>query len=173
MNLTIKTKDEALKAIEELKDFIKGQDEEWVTVDYSVISKETFDKYGAKPFQIMKRKMRNDKGEVWNNINYFDAIKEAEKRGYRLPSIQEQLVLMDAYKEKYPNNASVYHKGFLGIEELSYEESVYCEWVYANKYVGFLRGGSWGNGGNAGVETLTLDYTPGIASSSIGFRCAR
>ena len=38
---------------------------------------------------------------------------------------------------------------------------------------GFLRGGGWGNGADAGVESLNLNYTPGSAGYSIGFRCSR
>jgi len=173
MKLKINTKEEALKAITDLQEYIKGQDEEWVTIDYSVIPKETFDKYGAKPFQIMKRKMRNDKGEVWNNINYFDAIKACEEKGYRLPTIQEMLVLLDAYKEKYPNNADINHESFLGIEELAYKEDVYLEWIYVNKYIGATRGGYWYYGSYAGVETLYLNYGPSGTNNNLGFRCAR
>jgi len=147
-------------------------DENWIKVDYSVIPKATFDKYGVKPFEIMERKMRKD-GKVWNNINYFDAVKEAQKLGYSLPTIQQQLVLLDAYKEHFPNNASIRHEEFLGIKELSYDEDVCYEWVYCNEYIGFLRGGYWGDGTNAGVETLALDDTPGSTSYYIGFRCAR
>ena len=173
MKLNITTKQEAENAIIELQKYIKGKDIEWVSIDYSVIPKETFDKYGAKPFQIMKRKMRDENGRVWNNIDYFNAIKEAEKLGYRLQTIQEHLVLLDAYKEKHQDDASIHHKEFLGIEELSYGEDVCYEWVYANQYIGFLRGGSWGNGGDAGVETLVLNNAPGYTSSHIGFRCTK
>ena len=42
-----------------------------------------------------------------------------------------------------------------------------------NGPVGFLRGGNWNNGGNAGVETLNLNNAPGNTNSNIGFRCAR
>ena len=37
----------------------------------------------------------------------------------------------------------------------------------------FIRGGNWNNGGNAGVETLNLNNTPGNTNNNIGFRCAR
>jgi prepilin-type N-terminal cleavage/methylation domain-containing protein len=38
---------------------------------------------------------------------------------------------------------------------------------------GFLRGGSWNNSTNAGVLTLTLNITPSLASSGLGFRVSR
>lgn len=173
MKYNIKTKEDALKAIDELKDFVKGDDNiEWVTIDYSKIPQEYFEKYGVKPFQIMKKKMRNDEGNVWNNISYFDARKEAEKRGWRLPNIREQMMLLDFYSStvKEPN---VYDNEFLGIEELSYSEDVNHEWIECNEKVAFLRGGYWNNGTIAGVETLTLYNTPSYTGSSIGFRCAR
>ena len=37
----------------------------------------------------------------------------------------------------------------------------------------FLRGGYWGDGGNAGVLTLTLNYAPSTALTLIGFRVSR
>ena len=166
------TKKEALKQIKELEKYIESCDknEEWVNIDYSVIPKETFEKYGGKPFQIMKCKMR--KGDkVWNNITWFDAKKEAENLGYRLPSIQEMLVLLDAYKEKYPNNADIHHNEFLGIEELSYGESVSYEWIDAP--VPVTRGGDWGDGTTAGAFTLYLLWVPSSAYYNVGFRCAR
>jgi len=172
MKLKIETKEEALKAISELQEYIKGQEEKWIKIDYSVISREIFDKYGVKPFEIMERKMRKD-GNVWNNINYFDAVKEAKKLGYSLPTIQQQLVLLDAYKEKYPNDASIYHNEFLGIKELSNDEDVCYEWIYCNEYLGFLRGGNWGNGGSAGVGALNLNNGSGRTGTGLGFRCAR
>ena len=111
------TKQQALNQIEELKKYIEEYDnEEWVKIDYSVIKKELFDKYGVKPFKIMKRKMRDENDELWNNINYFDAQKEAKKRGYRLPNVREMLLLMEAYKEE-KQKVSYEDKEFLGIEE--------------------------------------------------------
>jgi hypothetical protein len=44
-------------------------------------------------------------------------------------------------------------------------------WIYSGR--GFIRGGNWNNGGNAGVETLNLNNTPGNTNNNIGFRCAR
>ena len=146
------------------------KDEDWVMIDYSVIPKEIFDKYGAKPFQIMKRKMRKD-GEVWANITWSEAKEEAKKLGYRLPSIQEMLVLLHAYKEKYPTNANVKHDEFLGIEELSYDQDVNYEWIDAP--VPYIRGGYWGSGANGGVFTLYLLCVSGNQSSSVGVRCVR
>src|SRR3990167_3115613 len=146
-------KEQAIKQIQELQKFIKEIDEsnDWIKIGYGKIPKETFDKYGAKPFEIQRIKMRNSKGEVWNNISWPDAKKETEKLGCRLPSVQEMLVLMDAYKKEYPNNADVNHKEFLGIEELSYQENVRYEFVDAP--VAFVRGGGWGYGSNAGPFT--------------------
>ena len=167
-------KKEALQKIEELKKFVEEVDkqEDWIKIDYNVIPKEVFDKYGAKPFEIMKRKMRDSDGNVWNNINYFDATKEAEKLGYRLPTIQEMLTLLDWYKQK--NKTVSYHdKDFLGIEELSFDEDVYYEWIKALDDVCFLRGGHWADGSYAGLFSLALYYAPSYSSSYIGFRCAR
>ena len=167
MNLT---KQEALTKIEELRKYISNQEQEWVKIDYSIIPKEVFDLYGAKPFEIMKRKMCKD-DTVWNTINFYDAKKEAEKLGYRLPTIQEILTLLHAYKIKYPDNASVYHNEFLGIEELSYSESVCYEWIDAPS--AFLRGGNWNDGANGGVFALYVSAAPSSASTTVGFRCAR
>ena len=76
----------------------------------------------------MKLKVREN-GKTIANITWSDAKKKAEDMGYRLPSIQEMLVLLDAYKQKFLNNADYRHKEFLGIEELSYDEKVYYEWI--------------------------------------------
>jgi len=166
-------KQQALSKIEELKQFVEELDkqQEWVKIDYSVIPKELFEKYGCKPFEIMKRKMR--KGEdTWNNINYFDAQKECEKLGYRLPNIQEMLMLLEFYKQER-KKVSCYDKEFLGIEELSYDEDVCYEWIYCLKDCGFFRGGSWGTGSSAGAFALRLNYAPSSTYNCIGFRCAR
>ncbi|MFA6495366.1 MAG: SUMF1/EgtB/PvdO family nonheme iron enzyme, partial [Candidatus Paceibacterota bacterium] len=42
----------------------------------------------------------------------------------------------------------------------------------ANSY-GFVRGGYWSNGANAGVEALGLPYSPGSTYYNVGFRCVR
>ena len=166
-------KQQALEKIEELKKFIEECDKEegWVKIDYSVIPKEVFDRYGAKPFEIMKQKMRNKKGNVWNNISWFDAKKEAEKLGYRLPSIQEMLVLLHVYKQEYSDNADAHHKEFLGIEELSCDEDVNYEWIDAPSPC--YRGAYWSNGSVAGAFTLSLSWGTGYTNFSVGFRCAR
>ena len=167
-------KNEALKKIEELKVFVEQCDrkEDFVTIDYSVISKEKFEKYGVKPFQIMKRKMRND-DKVWANITFNDAKKEAEKAGMRLPGLNEMLLLLDSYKEKYPDNASCNHKEFLGIEELSYNEEVCYEWIDSLSVIPFLRGGDWSNGSYAGAFALNLAWSGGNTINNVGFRCVR
>jgi hypothetical protein len=38
---------------------------------------------------------------------------------------------------------------------------------------GFIRGGNWNNGSNAGVLTLNLNNGPGNTNSNIGFRVSR
>jgi hypothetical protein len=166
-------KQEALAKIEELKKFVEEVDnqEEWIKIDYNIIPKEVFDKYGAKPFEIMKRKMRKD-GEVWNNINYFDANTEASKIGYRLPTIQEMLVLLDWYKQKN-EKVSCYDKEFLGIEELSYDEDVCYEWIAMTNEIGFIRGGVWADGSYAGLFFLNLYNAPSNSYTNIGFRLSR
>lgn len=166
-------KNEALQKIEELKKYIAKCDEndEWVKIDYSVIPKEVFDKYGAKPFEIMKKKMRNTDGKVWDNIKFEDAKKEAEKLGYRLPKIQEMLVLLDWYKQEKGDNASDHDNEFLGIEELSYDEDVCYEWI--DSPVICTRGGNWDNGSDAGSFALDLDWSTGNAGYNVGFRCSR
>ena len=165
------TKIEALAKIEELKQFIQSQEnEEWVTIDYSKIPKEVFDKYGAKPFKIMKKKMRDSKGEVLNNITWKNAKTEAQKLGYRLLAIQEILVLLHVYKEKYPDNADINHDEFLGIEELAYKHDVCYEWIDAP--CPCVRGGSWYSGSVAGVFATGLGWYTGDTSVAVGFRCA-
>lgn len=41
-----------------------------------------------------------------------------------------------------------------------------------NGLSGFLRGGNWNNGSNAGVFALNLNNSPGNQNNNIGFRCA-
>ena len=51
---------------------------------------------------------------------------------------------------------------------------IYSDGTASNATIyGFLRGGYWNVGGYAGVETLSLNITPGYTDISIGFRCAR
>ena len=144
--------------------------DEWVTIGYDQIPKETFDRYGAKPFQIMKRKMKKD-GKVWAKISWTDAKKEAEKLGLRLPHITEMLVLLDAYKKEKGEKASVHDRDFLGIEELSYDEVVNYEFIDGPSV--FLRGADWADGSGAGAFALGLDWSTGNTYGYVGFRCAR
>ena len=97
--------------------------------------------------------------------------KEAEKIG-RLPNIQEMLLLLEAYKEQN-DDVSRDDEEFLGIEELSYDEDVYLEWIECLDDIAFLRGGYWYNGAAAGVFVLSLHLSPADLDSNIGFRCAR
>ncbi len=130
----------------------------------------TLSKYGVKPFKIMKKKMRKD-GKVWNDINFTDAQKEAEKLGYRLPDLREILALLEHYRNSN-KSVSIHDKSFLGIEELSYDEDVCYEWVDMMG-VGFLRSGVWAYGTDAGVFTLVLyNSAPGYSGYIVGFRCA-
>jgi len=46
-------------------------------------------------------------------------------------------------------------------------------WINADGYRGFIRGGGWAYGSNAGLFTLALSFAPSLTSGSIGFRCAR
>ena len=166
-------KQQALTKIHELDQFVANLDNEqdWVKIDYSKIPREVFEKYGAKPFEIMRTKMRNSGGEVWNNISYTDAKKEAEKLGYHLPSIQQMLVLLDWYKHEKGDNVSCHDKEFLGIEELSYDEDVCYEWIDSPAICS--RGSSWGDGSAAGPFALYLGLSTGSAFYNVGFRCAR
>ena len=168
-------KSQALQKIEELKKFVEQceQNEEFVTIDYSVIPKEKFDKYGVKPFQVAKKKARNEKGEVWNNISFSEAKAEAKKMGGRLLTLNEILLLLDAYKDVHQNDASCYHKEFLGIEELSFNESVCYEWIDSLSVVPFIRGGDWDGGSYAGLFTAYLVWSGGASDYAVGFRCAR
>ena len=135
------------------------------------LPKEVFDRYGAKPFEIMKRKMRRPDGTVWNVISFNDAKAEAQKLGYHLPSIQEHLVMLDWYLHEKGEKSSIYDKEFMGIEELSCNETVCFEWI--DGPTTFIRGGNWNGGSFAGVETRYLSAAPGSAGSRVGFRCAR
>ncbi len=162
------TKKEVLKNLEQVKKYLKEieGDEEWVEINNENCP--TLSKYGAKPFRIMKKKMRKD-GEVWNNINLEEAKKACKERGCRLPKIQEMLALLDHYKSTN-KKISYDDKEFLGIEELSYEEDVTCELI--DGPISFLRGGYWDVGEDAGAFALVLDAVPGGRYDSIGFRCA-
>ena len=164
-------KNEALQKIEELKNFIKQEETKWVKIGYDQIPKELFDKYNVKPFEIQKRKMRKD-GEVWNEINYFDAQKECEKLGYRLPDMRKMLMLLEHYKN-VNKEVSYNDKEFLGIEELSYEEDVCYEWIHNLQDVAFLRGGGWDDGASAGVFALYLGDAPTNSRASFGFRMCK
>jgi prepilin-type N-terminal cleavage/methylation domain-containing protein len=50
---------------------------------------------------------------------------------------------------------------------------IYSEGATDGNTYGFIRSGNWGNGSDAGVETLILSFTPGFTNAGIGFRCAR
>jgi len=160
----------ALEDIQAGDPFIIENQRKWIKVDYTIIPKEVFDRYGAKPFEIMRQKMRKG-GEVWNNISWNDAKTEAQKLGYRLPSIQETLVLLDWYKHEKGESVSCEDKKFLGIEELSLDEDVCFEWIDAP--VPCLRGANWLNGSSAGAFSLRLNWGTGGAGYNVGVRCAR
>ena len=173
------TIEERLKKLEEtvaeLKPAISAPNldpngDEWVTIGYDQVTKETFDRYGAKPFQIMKRKMKKD-GKVWADISWTEAKAEAHKLGLRLPNVTEMLVLLDFYKKEKGDKVSIYDGDFLGVEELSYRETVNYELIDGPSPI--LRGGNWSNGSHAGVFTLNLDWSGGNTGSNVGFRCAR
>ena len=168
----MKIKDKINKLEKEIEVLKKQmQEKEWVTIDYSVMPKELFVKYGIKPFKIMRKKMRDEDGEVWNCINFFDAKKECEKRGYRLPDVREMLALLEYYKNTQ-KKVSVNDKEFLGIEELSYDEDVCYEWI-EGAGCAFLRGAPWDRGAHAGLFPLYLSLGPSDSGSNIiGFRCA-
>jgi formylglycine-generating enzyme required for sulfatase activity len=119
----------------------------------------------------MKKKMRNSDGEIWNNITWGNAKKEADKLGYRLPSIQEMLVLLDWYKHEKGDNVSCHDKEFLGIEELSYDEDVCYEWI--DSPVVCVRGGNWDDTSDTGCFALYLNWSTSNANCDVGFRCAR
>ncbi len=46
-------------------------------------------------------------------------------------------------------------------------------WINVSGYRGFIRGGDWDNGSDAGLFALGLRYAPSSVNSGIGFRCAR
>lgn len=171
MELKINNKKEALEVKKKIDEYLATEDTEWVRIDYSVIPKEVFDMYGVKPFEIMKRKMRKENGNVWNKISWNDAKKEANKLGYRLTTIQELLVLLHVYKEKYPNNASVNHDKFLGIEELAYRHDVCYEWIDAPSPC--IRGGGWVTGSSAGAFAVNLNWYSGDSNNNVGFRMCK
>jgi len=45
-------------------------------------------------------------------------------------------------------------------------------WITVTGYRGFLRGGGWTGGSNAGLFALFLLYAPSSTNSALGFRCA-
>ena len=46
-------------------------------------------------------------------------------------------------------------------------------WINVDGYRGFIRGGTWAYGSNAGLFALNLYNAPSNTGSSVGFRCAR
>ena len=167
--MNIQTKIKKLeKDLEALKKQVQKENFEWVEINEKNCP--TLSKYGAKPFKIMKRKMRDKDGKAWNNINFFDAKKECEKLGYRLPDIREMLALLEHYK-KTQKKISEHDKEFLGIKELSIDEDVYMEWI-EGAGCAFRRGGDWYNGACAGLYTLYLSSAPSYTFSTLGFRGA-
>ena len=114
--------------------------------------------------------MRDGDDKVWANITWESAKNEARKLGYRLLTIQEILVLLHAYKEKFPNKADINHDEFLGVEELAYKHDVCYEWIDAP--CSCARGGNWSNGSNAGALTTYLTWNAGNTNYDVGFRCA-
>ena len=163
------TKKDVQQNLETVKKYIQELENEVGWVDITNENCPTLAKYGCVPFRIMKKKMRKPgTDKVWNNINFFDAQKEAKKLGYRLPDIREMLALLEQYRATHttPNHKD---KEFLGIEELSYDESVYLEWIDVAGCAA-LRGGGWGDTTNDGPFALLLDYGPSIVGGSLGFR---
>ena len=167
MNIQAKIK-KLEKDLKSLKKELREENIEWVEINEKNCP--TLSKYGAKPFKIMKRKMRDKDGKVWNNINFFAAKKECEKLGYRLPDIREMLALLEHYKNTQ-EKISEHDKEFLGIKEMSIDEDVYMEWI-EGAGCAFLRGGNWYRGARAGLFALYLSPAPSYTGISVGFRCA-
>ena len=163
------TKKDVQQNLETVKKYIQELENEVEWVDITYKNCPTLAKYGAVPFRIMKKKMRKPRTQkVWNNINFFDAQKEAKNLGYRLPDIREMLALLEHYRA-VTKNPRCTEKEFLGIEELSYDESVYLEWIDVAGCAAF-RGGFWVFTTLGGPFALILSYAPSSVYSSVGFR---
>ncbi|MEK9207689.1 MAG: hypothetical protein AAB922_04355 [Patescibacteria group bacterium] len=163
------TKKDVQQNLETVKKYIQELENEVEWVDITYKNCPTLAKYGAVPFRIMKKKMRKPRTQkVWNNINFFDAQKEAKNLGYRLPDIREMLALLEQYRvvTKTPNYKD---KEFLGIGELSYDEDVYLEWIDVAG-VAARRGGSWGVASPVGPFSLFLGGAPSFVGGTVGFR---
>lgn len=168
------TKQTILDNLEQIKKYLQeiGQEQsvDWVKINNTNCP--TLKKYGAKPFKIMKKKMRKPGTDtVWNNIAFSDAQKETQKLGYRLPDIREMLALLEHYRQM-TKNPSRTDKEFLGIEELSYNENVCYEWIDVSGCAA-LRGGNWVNTTDVGPFTLLLYNAPSYVLSYIGFRACQ
>jgi len=164
------TKQDVKDNLDFIKKVLAEIDTEWVEINNQNCP--TLKKYGVQPFEIMKYKMRNAKGEVWDTISFADATKEAETLGYRLPHWREISSLMEHYvhTKKHPN---MHDKAFLGIEELSYDEHVYCEFLEGPGGVAAIRGGDWSNDSSDGPFALHLYDAPSSVYTPVGFRCVR
>jgi len=158
------TKKQVLENLDHVKKYLEEIENpiEWVEINNENCP--TLKKYGVEQFKIMKQKMRDSDGQVWNNISFSDAQKEAKKLGYKLPDMRQMLALLEQYRNTN-KKVSCYDQEFLGIEELSYDEDVNYEWI-EGAGIAFLRGGLWNDGTNAGVFALRLNYGPGYSGAT-------
>lgn len=109
--------------------------------------------------------------------------KGARRRGFtgQRPGLPGE----SAFAWKNWNNASLALNGLSVIATPSYGTPAAGGWTlaqgigqfYSNtgdmSLRGFLRGGSWGDGGIAGVSTLNLLASPSYVNASVGFRVSR
>ncbi len=113
-------------------------------------------------------------GNVWEWTN-------ATIAGGQQPGLSGEV----AYAWKQWNNASLLMNGLptssqpssTGLSGITWNSSAGVGQLYSNYGEAgpraFRRGGHWGGGGNAGVLTLYLKYSPSNASPSVGFRVSR
>jgi hypothetical protein len=92
-------------------------------------------------------------------------------------SLEDNKTELEKLQEDTPRLRSLNPIEYMMLQAIYKDNPVDTGWSWTRfidaSLRGFLRGGTWDRGSNAGVSTLTLSASPSLAYSLVGFRVSR